>query len=104
MRDFLLQNLVRVGDGYSWRVNINILKENIKVIEGFPCFPSNQTFSKPALFLAGENSNFIKSADIRHIERLFLTAEVMYIKNAGHWVHADNPQAFINSVQNFIRT
>ena len=45
----------------------------------------------PVIFLKGEKSDYIPSEDFSLILRLFPAAEFRVIKDAGHWVHIDNP-------------
>lgn len=44
------------------------------------------------------------SEDYPEIERLFPRADIQYIPDAGHWVHADKPLDFISSVISFLRS
>jgi len=34
--------------------------------------------------------------------RLFPKANFSYVPNAGHWVHADNPDAFLSTLLAFL--
>jgi len=36
------------------------------------------------------------------IHKLFPRAEIRSLLNAGHWLHADAPEAFLQAVQNFL--
>ena len=55
----------------------------------------------PSLFIRGELSNYILDTDIKEIESFFLDMSIKTIKNAGHWVHADAPEEFTNTVLEF---
>ena len=37
------------------------------------------------------------------IMRYFPNAEITYIANAGHWVHADKPYEFLDVVSNYLK-
>ena len=56
----------------------------------------------PTLFVRGENSRYILDEDIPHIKDLFPNSSLVTIKNAGHWVHADAPEAFAKTVLAFL--
>jgi pimeloyl-ACP methyl ester carboxylesterase len=102
LRSFLLQNLVFIEGKYEWRINIPIIKANLEKIQGFPSFAYNIFFDGPTLFIAGADSKFIESSHYNKISRLFPKASVKKIADADHWLHADNPKAFLQAVNQFI--
>jgi pimeloyl-ACP methyl ester carboxylesterase len=102
MRLFLLQNLVHSEDQYKWRINIPVIKKGLPSLHGFPSFSENIFFNGPTLFLAGARSDFIEPNHHKNIAHLFPKSSIINIAGAGHWIHADNPEAFINSVVQFI--
>jgi esterase len=55
----------------------------------------------PTLFIRGELSNYILDDDIAQLEDQFPDSEIITIKNAGHWVHAEAPEEFVDSVLGF---
>jgi pimeloyl-ACP methyl ester carboxylesterase len=65
---------------------------------------SNNTFNKPTLFLKGQNSKYILDSDIPEIASLFKNYTIKTISNAGHWLHAENPNEFYNTVIEFLNT
>jgi pimeloyl-ACP methyl ester carboxylesterase len=54
------------------------------------------------LFLRGDQSLYIKEEDIPAIRQLFPNARIQPIEHAGHWLHADQPQAFSHAVTVFL--
>jgi pimeloyl-ACP methyl ester carboxylesterase len=54
------------------------------------------------LFLKGSQSLYIKSEDEAVIKRLFPKAILSEIDKAGHWLHAENPKAFTESILKFV--
>lgn len=101
-RQFLLKNLTTsYSGGYKWRVNLNVLdrdyEEIIKPIE------YNGVFLKPALFLRGELSTYIKPSDELEIQEHFINAQIETISGAGHWLHAENPKEFYEKVIRFLK-
>ena len=65
-------------------------------------FPSKGLFDGPTLFLKGEKSDYILPSDEKNIFTLFPKAKIVSIKDAGHWVHAENPTDFISETSNFL--
>jgi pimeloyl-ACP methyl ester carboxylesterase len=55
------------------------------------------------IFLKGENSDYIKPEEFSDITRIFPAAELKTIKNAGHWLQADNPQAVTEALLDLVR-
>jgi pimeloyl-ACP methyl ester carboxylesterase len=100
IRQFLLKNLNKADKGYS-------LKFALKPIEAFyPGMIDTLTFqwiiSLPTLFIYGEKSGYITEDDMLTIEETFTDSEFIEIKDAGHWVHAEQPQAFEKAVLHFL--
>ncbi len=101
VRLFLAKNIERnEAGGFSVKSNIPALKEAYNEIVGQ--FPMNGLYSKPALFICGEKSYYLLSDDKPLILEHFPKAEFSVISNAGHWVHADNPIAFTDTVKEFL--
>lgn len=103
LRQFLTMNLVEAEPGkYKWRVNLPVLEQNFS--SEIAVFPNveGKIYMGPTLFIGGSNSDYIKVEDHPAIQKLFPSAEFLYINGANHWVHADNPTEFINIVTNFI--
>ena len=101
-RLFLLQNLIPAERGYRWRINLPVLQQHLPDIKGFPDHRS--TFKGPALFVAGQNSNYITDTHRPRIRELFPQAKFAEVAAAGHWVHADQPQALVDVVYAFVES
>lgn len=102
VRDFLALNLTSSPEGLRWGINLNALASNFDNILGFPAFAAGMTFDKPTLFLGGSRSPYIQPEHHAEIRRLFPHASIESIPDAGHWVHADAPQAFLERVTAFL--
>lgn len=96
IRDFLLQNL-RLHDAQSlgpmWRAGLPEIEAGLPAIEGWEP-PQAATYPGRTLFIAGANSHYILPEHREIIRALFPAARFVTVKNAGHWVHADNPEGF----------
>lgn len=44
------------------------------------------------------------SDDYPEIQRLFPNADIQYIPDASHWIHADKPLDFISSISSFLQS
>ncbi|WP_116126266.1 alpha/beta fold hydrolase [Lewinella sp. IMCC34183] len=101
VRQFLLKNLARDDEGFRWRMNLEVLDndyENLIASVG----TLGQTYPKPALFLRGSKSGYVKEEDLDGILRHFPQAQLTTIQGAGHWVHAEQPEELYTRVAEFL--
>lgn len=100
VRQFLLKNLDRSSEGFEWKINLKGIEENIENVgEGLE---DRLYTATPALFIRGENSDYIRNEDSITIVALFSNAEIKTIENAGHWVHAEQPEKLLEMIKTFI--
>ena len=69
-------------------------------IIAFPDTEAMTAYPDKVLFLGGENSTYIKAESVYS---LFPKAEIKTIENAGHWLHAEQPEAFCEAVKDFLK-
>ncbi len=99
VRQFLLMNLVKSDSNLAWRINLPALKTNYPSLQQAVC--ENAHYEKPCLFIRGEHSDYVQDVDTEHIKTNFTNAQFASLPT-GHWVHAEQPQAFIEMVGNFL--
>jgi esterase len=102
VRNFLSLNATAGEAGLSWSLNLAALERDFEAILGFPEIPPGESFPGPTLFLGGDRSDYLRPEHRPEIERLFPAAAIEMIPNAGHWVHADAPEAFVAAVNRFL--
>jgi pimeloyl-ACP methyl ester carboxylesterase len=103
VRSFLLQSLVRDGtDGWRWRLNLEALGRDLGHLRGFPAPPPGATFHGPVLWVAGANSTYVLPQDRARMDELFPSTRLVRIKNAGHWVHSEQPAVFAEAMRRFL--
>ena len=56
----------------------------------------------PTLILRGERSQHFPRQDFEKTLRLNSLVRGREIKNCGHWIHSEQPEAFIQAVQEFL--
>lgn len=97
VRLFLLKNLYRDENNmFHWRFNIKVLLRklvNIKEADFIRGSCDVKTY-----FIKGEKSDYINDNDCLLIKKHFSDVEITSIEDAGHWLHAENPEAFYNKV------
>ena len=101
-RAFLLQNLVFDGGKPRWRLNLAAIERAMPALAGFPPMPADAAYAGPALFVAGGRSDYLLPEHEPEIRRLFPNARIARIADAGHWVHAEQPRAFLDLVGRFL--
>jgi pimeloyl-ACP methyl ester carboxylesterase len=106
VRSFLLQSLVREGlgtdGGWRWRLNLELLERDLGELRGFPAPPPGATFDGPVLWIAGANSSYVLDEDRPYMDALFPATRLIRIKNAGHWVHSEQPGIFLEVLRRFL--
>jgi esterase len=100
VRGFLLQNL-RFGETPSWRIGLDEIIAALPDILDWPA-PSGPPYPGPVLFVAGARSDYIRPTYRLTIRAMFPQAGFVTLKDAGHWVHADNPDGFRRVVEAFL--
>ena len=100
VRQFLLKNIVRKNGALAWAMNLDAIFQAYPVlrgeVEGWP------PFSGDTLFIRGDQSDYIQDEHKLSIYHLFPAAEIKTIKDAGHWLHAEKPDAFGDMVESFL--
>jgi len=101
IRSFLLKNLERVKEGgFRWRINLPVIVTYLPHIAEY--VPIGEPYPGPALFIAGGESNYILPEDREEILKRFPRARIVTIPGAGHWVHFQAPQQFVEIVDSFL--
>jgi pimeloyl-ACP methyl ester carboxylesterase len=100
VRGFLLQNL-RFGVAPHWRIDLAAITAALPLLEDWPQH-GGAPYAGPALFVAGARSDYIRPEHRAVIRGLFPRARFVTVKDAGHWVHADNPTGFAAVVEAFL--
>lgn len=101
IRQFLLKNVERNGQGrLIWKINLPVIKKNLENMGAE--IGNDRPYKGPSLFIAGEKSDYIQPSDESRIKSLFLNTRIVYFKNTGHWVHAEAPDRFYETVSFFI--
>jgi pimeloyl-ACP methyl ester carboxylesterase len=101
VRQFLLKNLRSDGEGrYRWKMNLDAIRRNYENVMG--AIDSKTLYRKPTLFLKGVNSSYVTDEDEKEIKRLFPNSKIESILGAGHWIHAEAPEKFVNVTLDFL--
>lgn len=102
-RQFLATNLMRDDQGIlGWRVGLDFIEEGYGDIVAPP--GGEAPYTGPALVLRGEHSDYVTDDALPVIADIMPASKVDTIKGAGHWLHAEQPEAFIQAIDAFLNT
>jgi len=100
VRQFLLKNLAYDGETYTWKMNLEAIRAHYDDINA--AVEGDTPYDGPALFVRGGASDYVHDEDLDDIQALFPAAQIETIEDAGHWVHADQPDALAEVVTSFL--
>lgn len=103
LRGFLLQNLSVEEGRARWRINLASLADNMDPLLDFPADLPEPAFEGPSYFLHGGASPYVPPETHPRIRALFPDAEIEALPGAGHWLHAEQPDAFLGKVEEWLQ-
>ncbi len=102
LRTFLLQNLVIAHDNARWRLNLAALEEGMSDLLDWPAELDMRHYDGRALFIRGGASQYVDSDSRARIGALFPNHAVETLEGAGHWLHAEQPDVFFDTVDQWL--
>ena len=107
VRSFLLQNLRRdaaAPSGWSWQVNLDVLERDLPVITAWPEaeLAGVAAYQGPVLWVAGGRSGYVRPEYEPAMDRWFPRNRRVTVKGAGHWVHSERPEVFVEVLRRFL--
>ncbi len=102
MRQFLLKNVGRpTPTSLGWKFNLSVLEEHYSEITR--ALPTNLSYDGPTLFVRGELSGYVQPDELPFLQQAFPRAQLVTVPQAGHWVHAEQPEVFSLEIEAFIK-
>ena len=103
IRQFLLKNLYWVEPGrLGLRLNLEVLRQRMEEIGA--ALAEGMRYEGPVLFLRGGESDYVGPQDLPGILGHFPNARLKTLEGAGHWLHADTPEAFLEASLEFMNS
>jgi esterase len=102
LRAFFLQSLDLRAQPPRWKLNLPVLEAEMPHIVGWP--GTEDCFDGPTLFLTGADSSYVRPEHRETIRALFPKARFAKIPGAGHWLHAEKPREFEETVRVFLES
>ncbi|MBP0445199.1 alpha/beta fold hydrolase [Roseomonas sp. SSH11] len=98
VRAFILTS--RMPDGSGWRIGLEGIAASMAEIMGWSP-PQGASFEGPTLFVTGELSTYVRPENRPAIREIFPAVRFVSIKDAGHWLHAEQPDRFAAVLESF---
>jgi len=104
VRGFLLQNLRREDDGWRWQANLEVLGNELDAVSGWPedDLADVVPYDGPVLWVIGGDSRYVEPEHVEAMEQLFPRTRRVTVKGAGHWVHSQQPEVFVEVLRRFL--
>jgi len=109
-RAFLLQNLhfdhgrpthPTIQRHWRWQMNLRVLGDQLDHIGDWPD-TDGRSYDGPVVWIGGQDSDYIRPEHHTAMRTLFPRIVSVTLKGAGHWVHADQPDAFTATLRAFL--
>jgi pimeloyl-ACP methyl ester carboxylesterase len=101
MRAFLLNNLI-LGAAPRWRLALPEIAAAMPDLTAWRDPPDAKPYPRPALFLRGATSGYVRDDAWQTILDKFPAAVQKTIADAGHWLHAEQPDLVIAALKEFL--
>ncbi len=104
VRSFLLQNLRHHDGSWSWQPNLRVLGRDLDKLGGWPeqALAGTPPYDGRTLWVNGQQSDYVRDDYVAAMDRWFPRNRRVTIKGAGHWVHSEQPQVFIEVLRRFL--
>ena len=104
VRGFLLQSLRRDGDGWRWHLNLELLGRDLDAVTDWPedALAGTAAYDGPVLWVGGGNSDYTHDDHVEAMDHWFPRNRRVTIKDAGHWVHSEQPEVFVEVLKRFL--
>lgn len=104
VRGFLLQSLRREGEGWRWLLNLDLLARDLDDITDWPedALAGTAPYEGPVLWLGGAGSGYLRPEYVAAMDHWFPRNRRVTVKGAGHWVHSEQPEVFLEVLRRFV--
>lgn len=102
---FLLKNLMRdrKTGRFAWRFNLEVLVGALDSMLSGVSLCSRSTEKVRVLFLRGERSAYIPYERVAELRNFYPESQCVRIADAGHWLHAEQPDEVVKAAVDFLK-
>ncbi|MDR1214093.1 MAG: alpha/beta fold hydrolase [Propionibacteriaceae bacterium] len=102
LRAFLLSGLQPdPAGGWGWVFNLELLRRDLDQVVDWPDPGPTPPYPGPCLWLLGGASTTVSPDSAVRMAQLFPQLSPVEIAGAGHWVHAEAPDQFVEVLRRF---
>lgn len=99
---YLYSNIIETSDGKAdWRFSKEAIFKTVLEGRAKNQWHELRTLTMPTLILRGENSKELSAAEFERMKVAHPLIQGLEISNAGHWIHFDQPEEFLNAIRKF---
>jgi len=98
-RQFLLTNAAHAGDGFRWKLNVEVLEKS-SVASDWAAMMGR--YEGEALLVAGARSGYVRTEDHAVMRRYFPRARIETLPEADHWPHITAPDSLETALGGFL--
>ena len=102
-RQFLLTNLKADGGAWKWQSNLPALHRSMPSLSRNP-LSDHDSYAGPTLFVRGGKSGYLRSEHFPLVMDLFPAAQIVTIPDAGHDVHVEDREGFVQQLTRYLRS
>lgn len=103
MAKFFYSNMEEKPDGtVDWRFSKRAIIESVKAGRNVDRWQEVKDLKVPTLLVRGENSRELSPENYKAMLASNPMIKGVEIEGAGHWVHSDQPQAFVDALKSFV--
>lgn len=101
LQNFVLKNVYwKNKETLAWKINIEAINQYLPELFSGVNYP--KPIDVPILFIKAALSDYINEEDKTLINKQFINSTITEVKDAGHWLHVDNPEGFYNAVNRMV--
>lgn len=102
LAEYFYANMEEKPNGQvSWRFSPEAILESVRAGQERARWDEVESLKVPTLLIRGENSRELSVEHFERMQALNSLIQGVTIPQAGHWVHADQPQRFLAEIRHF---
>lgn len=108
LQAFIQSNLQATPSGeFKWSFNVDTIYDSMDEIREFELdevddYAGAAQFSNPMMLIKGSDSDFVRSAHLSEVAKLFPLYNMQSVRGAGHWLHFDKPAETVSKIAAFL--
>ena len=100
LRSFILTNLLRQGQEFTWRLGLAQLHAAYASIAKAPI--AYTRYNRPVMVIRGGLSDYVRAEYKASFQPAFSNVDFKQIDGAGHWPHISHAQQFNTTISHFL--